>query len=88
MKEQPADKVQQVPVKRNSPFAARETARAKLREAGILANDLVLPADLTPVTEEELDQLGAMRPGARPSEEIIAQDRGRSLANYFVDSLT
>jgi hypothetical protein len=76
VKQQPIDKIQQVPAKHNSPFAARETARTKLREAGVLANDLVLPADLTPVTEEELEQLGEMRPGARPSEDIIAQDRG------------
>jgi hypothetical protein len=73
VKQQPIDKVQQVPAKHNSPFTAREVARAKLKEAGVLANDLVLPADLAPVSEEELEQLGEMRPGARPSEEIIAQ---------------
>jgi len=77
VKEQPIDKVQQVPGKRNSLLAAREAARAKLREAGVLANDLVPPADLASVTEEELEQMGIMRPGARPSEEIIAEDRGR-----------
>jgi len=76
MKDQPVDKVQQVPAKRTSLLATREAARAKLRDAGVLANDLVLPADLVPATEEELEPLGTMPPGARPSEEIIAEDRG------------
>lgn len=76
MKQQPVN-LHEVPAKRTSSLADREAARAKLREAGVLANDLMLPVDLAPVTEEELQQLGAMQAGARPSEEIIAQDRGR-----------
>lgn len=60
-----------------APTMTREEARAKLRAAGVLATDLQIPADAAPATDEELEQLGKMRPGARPSEELIAEDRGR-----------
>lgn len=76
MKDQPANKVHPTPAQRTPSLAAREAARAKLKEAGILANDLVLPPDLEPATEEELEQLGKMRSGGRPSEELIIEDRG------------
>lgn len=57
---------------------AREAARARLRAAGLLATaaDLGIPDDLEYISDEELDELGRMAPGARPSEELIDEDRG------------
>lgn len=77
MSEKPVDKMHKIPSKPTLVPMNRETARAKLSQAGVLVMDLELPPDLTPVSDEELEQLGEMRPGARPSEEIIAEDRGR-----------
>lgn len=54
----------------------RETARAKLLAAGKLAIDLSIPDDIEPETEEELDELGRLAPGSRPSEELVDEDRG------------
>ena len=52
-------------------------ARASLLAAGLLATDLGISDDeIETVSDEELEQLGAMLPGARPSEEIVAEDRG------------
>jgi len=56
--------------------ATREAARAKLLAAGALVTDLGLPDNLELVSNEELRRLGTMSPGARPSEELIAEDRG------------
>ena len=77
MKEKPADKMRELLPKPVHASAARDAARAKLSQAGVLATDLVFPADLAPVSDAELEQLGRLRPGARPSEDIIAEDRGR-----------
>ncbi len=76
MKEKSADKMRELLPKSNRVLAAREVAQTKLIQAGVLAKDLVLPADLEVVRDEELEQLGVMRPGARPSEELVAEDRG------------
>ena len=55
----------------------RNTAREKLRRAGILATDLYISDDAITATDDELERLGVMRSGARPSEELIASYRGR-----------
>jgi hypothetical protein len=55
---------------------AREVAYTKLLAAGRLVIDLSIPDDIEPESEEELDELGRMEPGARPSEELIDEDRG------------
>lgn len=56
--------------------SARETVRAKLMKAGVLATDLGIPHDTIPVSDEELERTGDMRPGARPSEALVDEDRG------------
>jgi hypothetical protein len=50
---------------------------AKLRAAGVLATNLGVPPDVEYMSDEELELTGDMRPGARPSEELIDEDRGR-----------
>lgn len=77
MKEKPTDKIREIPPKLLRASASREALRAKLNQAGVLVMDLELPADLVLVSDDELEQLGEMRPGARPSEELVAEDRGR-----------
>jgi hypothetical protein len=53
-----------------------EAARAKLITAGAMRPDLDVPPDAVPLTLEERLQLGQLPPGARPSEDLIAEDRG------------
>jgi hypothetical protein len=55
---------------------AREEARAKLRAAGALSTIRYAPADARPLSDEELMRIGQLAPGARPSEELIDEDRG------------
>ncbi|SRR5258706_10465077 len=55
---------------------AREAARAKLRAAGRLSVDLENPDDFETVSEEELEILGRLAPGARTAQEIIDEERG------------
>lgn len=54
----------------------REEARARLLAAGALVTNLGIPDDIKPISDEELLELGKMPPGARPSEELIDEDRG------------
>jgi hypothetical protein len=56
--------------------SALEEAKAKLRAAGLLATEFAIPDDALVVSDEELEQLGQMTPGARPSEELVSDDRG------------
>lgn len=60
------------------PTSEREVVRAKLMAAGILATpeELGVPENIQPVSDKEIEQLGKMPPGARPSEELIDEDRG------------
>ncbi len=58
------------------PNPATEAARAKLAAAGILRTDIYAPAGTAPPTDEEIERLGQLPPGARPSEELIDDDRG------------
>lgn len=55
---------------------SREAARRILLEAGALATNLGIPDDIEVPTEEELETLGQLPPGARPSEDLIDEDRG------------
>jgi hypothetical protein len=50
--------------------------RNKLREAGLLASPVIHPDELDYADESEQEVLAVMREGARPSEELIAEDRG------------
>lgn len=55
---------------------ARDAARAKLAAAGFLETSRVSAPGARELTEEERLRLGTLRAGARPSEELIAEDRG------------
>ncbi|GAF67875.1 unnamed protein product [marine sediment metagenome] len=66
-----------LPVDQETLHAAREAARQKLLAAGLLATDLGIPDDLESLSDEELEQLVQMSPDARPSEELINEDRGQ-----------
>ncbi len=54
---------------------ARQRARAKLEAAGILATDFRVPDGVIALSEEDIAKLGQLTPGARPSEELIDEDR-------------
>jgi hypothetical protein len=80
MKEKPSDKSAVAPkplLPKRDKELSRDEARKILRDAGLLVTDFEIPPDLEPVSDDELEQLGVMRPGARPSEDLIAEDRGR-----------
>jgi hypothetical protein len=62
--------------KRTTTNPAREAARAKLRAAGLLSTNIYAPKDAVVLTDEELLRVGRLAPGARPSEELIDEDRG------------
>ncbi len=57
------------------PNPATEAARIKLAAAGYLSN-IRAPADAVPLSDEEIARIGRLPPGARPSEELIDEDRG------------
>ena len=54
----------------------REEARAKLLAAGKLATWIHAPEGAVPLTPEERMRIGKLPPDARPSEELIDEDRG------------
>ena len=54
---------------------ARETARAKLAAAGLLSYAHHLPPGTRVPTDAEVRAAGILPPGARPSEELIDEDR-------------
>jgi hypothetical protein len=54
----------------------REEARAKLLAAGLLVTSIHAPEGTVPLTPEELLRVGQLPPDARPSEELIDEDRG------------
>jgi hypothetical protein len=56
--------------------SARDAARAKLLAAGFLAMDLRAPEGTAPLSDEDLTRLGQLPAGARPSEDLIDEDRG------------
>lgn len=53
---------------------SRDEVRLRLRQAGILV--VTNQTALEPVSDEELERTGDLRPGALPSEALIRQDRG------------
>ena len=54
----------------------REEARAKLLAAGYLVTSIRAPEGTVPLTPEEILEIGKLPPGARPSEELVDEDRG------------
>lgn len=60
------------------PNSPREIARAELMAAGILATPerLGIPTNITPLPLSERLRIGKMPPNARPSEQLIDEDRG------------
>ncbi len=56
--------------------AERDRIREKLRAAGLLAIIPDFPETIEPITDEELEELGRLPPGAKSSEELIDEDRG------------
>lgn len=54
----------------------RERIRAKLLAAGFLVTGYEVPQNFVPLSPEELLKVGTLPPGARPSEELINEDRG------------
>ena len=55
---------------------AREAARIKLAAAGFLSTNIRAPEGTIPLSDEEIARIGRLPPGARPSEELISEDRG------------
>ena len=55
---------------------ARNMARAKLLTAGFLATDIRAPDGTALLSDEDLAHLGQLPAGARPSEDLIDEDRG------------
>jgi hypothetical protein len=56
--------------------SAREAAKAKLLAAGALVTQFEVPADAVRLSIEERIRLGTMPADARPSIDLINQDRG------------
>ncbi|MBI1255908.1 MAG: hypothetical protein GC204_00410 [Chloroflexi bacterium] len=54
---------------------ARDAARAKLAAAGLLSSAHHLPSGTRIPSEAEVRSAGALPSGARPSEELIHEDR-------------
>ena len=52
------------------------SARQILMRAGVLVTDFGIPDDIEYVSDDELEELGQMPPGIRPSEALIDEDRG------------
>ncbi len=58
--------------------AAREAARAKLAAAGLLSSAHRLPPNTRIPTDAEVNAAGILPPNARPSEELINEDRNEA----------
>jgi hypothetical protein len=56
--------------------AERSAIRAKLKAAGYLSTAQYAPEGAQPLSDEELARIGTLPPGARSSEELVAEDRG------------
>ena len=54
---------------------AREAARAKFAAAGMQSKGVRLPPGTHIPTDEEVRVAGILPPGARPSEELVSEDR-------------
>ena len=58
------------------PNPATEAARIKLAAAGYLSTNIRAPEGTIPLSDEEIARIGRLPPGARPSEELVSEDRG------------
>jgi hypothetical protein len=56
---------------------AREAARSKLLAAGSLVTDIHAPVGAVALSNEELEQIGQLASGARSSEELLDEERGK-----------
>ena len=54
----------------------RESARSALLAAGLLTTPIPAPERSVSLSEEEIARIGALPAGARPSEALVADDRG------------
>ncbi len=54
----------------------RERLRKQLMEAGLLSTAHHPPPGTIPLSSEDLLRLGTLPPGARPTDELIDEDRG------------
>jgi hypothetical protein len=57
-------------------IAKREEFRNKLAEAGMLSTAYTAPPSTIPLSPNELLEVGALPPGARPTDELVGEDRG------------
>ncbi|MBI1277700.1 MAG: hypothetical protein GC179_06195 [Anaerolineaceae bacterium] len=57
---------------------AREAARAKLAAAGLLSSPYRLPPNTRIPTDAEVEAAGTLPSGARPSEDLINEDRNEA----------
>ena len=57
---------------------AREAARAKLAAAGLLSAAHRLPPGIAIPTDAQVQAAGVLPPGARPSEDVISEDRNET----------
>ena len=55
---------------------ARDTARAKLLAANFLTTNIRASEETVALPAEDIAALGCLPAGARPSEDLIAEDRG------------
>ena len=63
------------PVGTTTPLT-REAAREALQRAGLLAAPVPAPEGAVALSKEEIMRVGTLPPGVRPSEELVAEDRG------------
>ncbi len=61
---------------RETKTLTREEARAKFLAAGFLTSGIPVPEDTVLLSPDDLLRAGRLTPGARPSEELINEDRG------------
>jgi len=59
-----------------TPAGGRAAIRAELLAAGFLTEDLAVPAEAIPLSADEIADIGRIPLGARPSEDLINEDRG------------
>jgi len=64
------------PIQPSTGTLTREEARARLLAAGMLVTEFKIPPDAEILSDEEILEIGTLPPGARPSEELIDEDRG------------
>jgi len=55
----------------------RDEARQRLLDAGFLVTSIEAPEGIQPSAPDELLEIGKLPPSARPSEELIDEDRGK-----------